>query len=465
MLGYLKKFNGLPAELKQKVSSPRAMAIIEALEKKYHLALAALIMKVMVKEVGLNDLTAYLRKENLTETDALALAKELKEQVFNSLGDYLIIKASPTAVSPGPAKFKACLPTMEVGPVDEPIVKGASFFFSPDDEAEIRELTKKIDTEKKTEVAAEKELPLKTIEEKLKEIIGQAKINFGSAVLADRFSSILKTYLLGIRNKLEVKSTLIKPFSNGGLSFDEESAQKIMVLADRILSNKPDQTVKNIISYSETRPPKPGISSDKPVILRDAPYDFSKLKKQADKIKADLEKLDTEHELAVPRSTPAKPLSKPKSQTPANPPSEAAADAGLMPLIKRRFEAENLGPSQRIRVEDVKYVPKVMGPLDEIKYLDLINFRRLDKDPVRATEKIKTKIDLLEEEGYGKRFEGIKSWRSSPLNKLYLQLGQISIGSNKPIDVIIEERKMKNLQYLSSEEFKAIMDLNKRLRF
>jgi len=65
MLVYLEKFNKLPAAVRNKVSDSRAMAIIEKLEKKYNVSLAALIMKVMVKEIALDDLTDHLLKENL----------------------------------------------------------------------------------------------------------------------------------------------------------------------------------------------------------------------------------------------------------------------------------------------------------------------------------------------------------------------------------------------------------------
>jgi len=201
-----------------------------------------------------------------------------------------------------------------------------------------------------------------------------------------------------------------------------------MVLADKAIKAKPGETM--------APPPKIKLP-ELAAIGREAAYDFSRLKK-----------LDTGHELPAP----------PK---PAAPP----AAAGQMPLIKRRFEAENLSQSTKARIEDVKFVPKVMGPIDEIKYLDLTAFRRLGGDPFKTAEKIKSKLALLEEESYGKRLEGIKAWRLSPIFKLYLALGGLSISANKPIDVIIEERKLAGGEYLTADEFRAIMDLNKNLRF
>ena len=71
----------------------------------------------------------------------------------------------------------------------------------------------------------------------------------------------------------------------------------------------------------------------------------------------------------------------------------------------------------KIKMEDVKFEPKTMGPIDELRHMNLINFRRFDKDPFKAVEKIKEKISLFENE-YRKKLEGIKAWRLSPLNKL-----------------------------------------------
>ncbi|MBI2459672.1 MAG: hypothetical protein HYV53_03925 [Parcubacteria group bacterium] len=471
MLAYLEKFNKLPAVVRSQVSDSRALAIIEELEKKYKVALAALIMKIMVGEIALNQLAENLLKENLSESQANELARALKQNIFSSA---MVKPASAAAIA--------------VPSISQPKVKGANFFFSPDDEEEIRQLTKKI-------VMAENlSLAPAVIDDKLTEIISRAQINFGSAGLAERFSQILRTYLRGIRNKLDVKAALMKPFLNGGLNFDEDSAQKVMLLADKVVhpvksqSEIGTQSVFNGVNSVPGLPampaqagqagqpikPLPKISLpelEKSEISRDAAYDFSKLATKDNKLKNDLKKLDVSRELApltpavLPAQAGASAAPAPKKTPQAQEKVPLKSDAGARPLIKRRFEAENLNQSQKVKIEDVKYVPRVMGPLDELKYLDLISFRRLDPDSLKSADKIKSKINLLAEKDYGKKLEGIKLWRLSPINKLYLAIGHLSISENKPVDVIIEERKARGEEYLSSEEFKAIMDLNKSLRF
>ena len=478
MLGYLQKFNSLPSSLRQKISGSEAMAKIEALEKKYNILLAVLIMKIVVREIKIDDLLDYLIKENLPKDRAEELAQELKQKIFFSLGNYF----SASEIKPE----RLIKPTMDApvlsadeSSVNEPKIKSASFFFSPDDEQEIRELTKKI------VIAENSDLVTETVDDKLKKIISRVQINFGSADLADRFSQILRTYLRGIRNKFETNATLMKPFLSGGLSFDEDSAEKVMSFADKVLNSESDQSIKPLLKINLPKSEKADSSLGRE-ISRDAAYDFSKLRKQDSKIKDDLKKLDTAHELAplTPTVLPAQagvsvpitqinaPIAKGKAsvitkevKTNPKPISPAVeSDSFDMPLIKRRFKAENLNQSQKAKVEDVKYIPRVMGPLDEIKYMNLINFRRLDRSPSKSADKIKNKINLLEED-YAKKLEGIKFWRQSPIYRLYLEIGHLSISDNKPIDVIIEERKMANLDYLTADEFRAIMDLNKSLRF
>lgn len=119
----------------------------------------------------------------------------------------------------------------------------------------------------------------------------------------------------------------------------------------------------------------------------------------------------------------------------------------------------------RKRMEDVKYVPKLTGPLDELKEMTLVDFRRLSHEPSVSANKISEKITFLEEESYSQRLAGIKAWRQSPVNKLYLEIGQQSINEKIGVDQVINSRRNEGSEFLSNDEFAAIMDLNKELRF
>ena len=75
------------------------------------------------------------------------------------------------------------------------------------------------------------------------------------------------------------------------------------------------------------------------------------------------------------------------------------------------------------------------------------------------------KIALLEKDSVTKKAQGIEAWRNSEVYRLYLDLGEESLKLAKNISAIIQDRLNNNQDTLSAEEFAAISDLNKNLRF
>lgn len=545
MLDYIKKFNNLSKELRGKVSVPAVMSAIEKLEKEYNVNLAAVVMKIMVKEEDVNKLADYFMQEfRLDKIKAEQLTKELKEKILFGVADYLGIKK----------EVRSNLPAGKAGKLEvrsdkaEEIVarqativqsvKGSDLLFLDEDEAEIKALAKHMD--KNTGIA----LSGDEIEKQLDKTLAQAQINFGSEELTSRFRGILKIYFRGVRDRIDTKQTLIKPIDVGGLGFDQESAEQVLKITDsnkagKALDTAPVEKVKiPKLAKEKTEDLKEsGLASIQRSGVRDIDYDLASLlnKKSVapkEKIKEQdtgeaFKKLDAKHELAPPppmlrRTSPSTPKLRPALSSVSSgfhqdqsrggqiSPSfsasvdvsekpgksiEAGKESAVMPRpgvetghkatttpkpaqeVKQIDDRKVYEATGKIKMEDVKakltpqqisgagFRPKVMGPIDELKYMGLISFRRLDKDSNSIVEKIKGKINLLEEEEYAKRFKGIKAWRASPVNQLYLEMGQASISENKPIDIIIKERKAEGKECLESKEFEAVTDLNRDLRF
>ncbi|MFZ4648751.1 MAG: hypothetical protein ACOYMB_03930 [Patescibacteria group bacterium] len=119
----------------------------------------------------------------------------------------------------------------------------------------------------------------------------------------------------------------------------------------------------------------------------------------------------------------------------------------------------------RVRMDDVKAAPRVMGPIEELRFLDVVSFRRLSNNPSEATAKILSKIKLLERNGYDRMTAGIAAWRQSETSHLYLKMCHDSAFQSKPLSEIIEACQMKNEECLTQEEIDAIMSLNAKLLF
>jgi len=124
-----------------------------------------------------------------------------------------------------------------------------------------------------------------------------------------------------------------------------------------------------------------------------------------------------------------------------------------------------VGVITKIKKQEPESVKTLSGPIDELQNLSLDNFRRLGDNAKDMADKVAYKINLLEEESFTKKAEGIKAWKSNVIYKLYLQIGNDSLENDKEIKEIIKDYKKAGKDVLTFEEFSAISDLNKLLRF
>lgn len=163
-----------------------------------------------------------------------------------------------------------------------------------------------------------------------------------------------------------------------------------------------------------------------------------------------------------------------KNDNPINPVSEnispinqagvaALRTAAAIPQNKASVFAEpNFSPIST----DSRLIPKVMGPLEELRYLDITNFRRLGASPEEAILKIESKIKLLEKDGYDKMINGVAAWRESPVNFLYLKMGQESLNKGLSFKQYTTNCQTSGAPgFLLWEEIEGIMTLNSRLMF
>jgi len=410
MFDYLQKFNELPKSLKDKVSNPAIMAIIDALDQKYHVELAPFVMKLMTKTVASNDLPLRLAEEfTLDQTSAEALAGELKEKVLAGVADYLGLNV---ALDPYSQKIVAA--------VNRIIAQVADF---PN---------------------------------------------------ADRLADVIKMYLRGVRNLIDTKEALAKNFS---LAFNQiEKLVGIMDVAKQELAGP--------------LPAKPAGALDRLGQLDkkvEAPYDLLKVLDTKHELKGGL---DVDHELAPIKPEQGKSLGIPpkvggtvsiihelakfdtdnQPTIPNAPAPKVPAPTVIKPLPVKPLSVPT-PPSvpvvkpvlpARPAVRDVRPM-KVMNPIDEIRFLDIINFRRLGNTPTEMAAKIKARIDLLLKEDYQKGLAAMRSFRESPLGRMYLAIVNYSLSQGIPLTRAVDLFKDQDKTSLSLAEVEAIMELNKNI--
>ncbi len=121
------------------------------------------------------------------------------------------------------------------------------------------------------------------------------------------------------------------------------------------------------------------------------------------------------------------------------------------------------GKQGKPQMTDVRFAPKLTGPLDELAQMNLQKFRRLSKDPTHATTKIKDLVALLTDQGMERHIEAVHAWRQSPMQQQYMQLMREAVATGKGITEVLSTKTGEDV--FTSEELLALMKLNDELRF
>jgi len=117
------------------------------------------------------------------------------------------------------------------------------------------------------------------------------------------------------------------------------------------------------------------------------------------------------------------------------------------------------------KLVDVQYKKKLVGPVDELGNMSTEEFRRLSNNADQAIQKIIDQLEVLKKDDYGQYIAGVKSWRRSPMNQLYIQMTQDALSQGLALTEVASQRRNKGEESLSPTEVKALMTLNGQLRF
>ncbi len=109
--------------------------------------------------------------------------------------------------------------------------------------------------------------------------------------------------------------------------------------------------------------------------------------------------------------------------------------------------------------------PQLYGLIGELGSLSIAEFRRLAKSPEEAVKKISQKIEILGQESFEKRLEGIRAYQQSPFQASYVALVAESFRRAKPVAELAEEKRAAGGDALSPDEIAAIVSFNSTLHF
>lgn len=306
------------------------------------------------------------------------------------------------------------------------------------------------------------------------DLIRTHTLSFTDDILTKRFRTVVTARLKDVRDSIETRDRLTRAEKVGGLGLTDDLAGRIMSDVERMATQ-----VQQGMRVQPTTSPVP-----KPVAP--APSTPSVHEQLLEKIRAQVPPPPTVPTASVvpppvvpTPPVPVAPVPVPKPAAVVQPPRPAAVrvqtpnlrTVPTMPPVARPAAAapspirRQFVTSERPTISDVRPPIQVMGPVDELRTLTIDELRRLTPSPADAMKKVEEKIDLLTEESFVLRSQGIAAWKQSPVNQLYLEIGRQSMEAGQPIDAVIGTRLQQGLPTVSVDEFNAIVDLNKRLRF
>jgi hypothetical protein len=342
-----------------------------------------------------------------------------------------------------------------------------------------------------------------------------------------RFRQLIFTYLKGVRSRIDLRDTLSRPAESGGLGLSPSQADKVIKLAAFI--SVPSAFASSATAFKPASPVQKIIDSEASKALAQAAADTSydlkaaimARQKEASKnvqpvqgqgVPVSIKRPETPVSEAVktkliePQKSQDKPLLEeslsPVPMVIAKPVTAIAPKPAMKPEIRRdkapvlakpivneekktvaikpdvsKIEEKKQEvpkpispaglrePGSNRRIQDIKPAPRVMSPIDELKLMSVLNFRRLGDSPQARTEKIVSKIKLLERDGYDKMVQGVKAWRVSPANRLYLQIAKDALVAGMKIKDAAEARGKQGKETYSLEEIEAVIGLNNKLMF
>lgn len=129
-------------------------------------------------------------------------------------------------------------------------------------------------------------------------------------------------------------------------------------------------------------------------------------------------------------------------------------DVSISNLIKKKKE-EAIHPN----IKDITH-PKMVsiGPVDELRYFTLVDFRRMSSKPEEAAVRLKQKFINLRKESYILYLDALNAWRNSPLFNDYIGISAEALNNNKPLEGVVVDREK-----IQIKEVFALIDMQKEL--
>src|SRR3989344_3332149 len=268
----------------------------------------------------------------------------------------------------------------------------------------------------------------------------------------NRLRSIIQLRLKDVRGTKETKEMVLHSIKDGGLGLTAPQAEELEKVCQEFLGKDltKEVLVKNINQLKKEIPksvtanlpmvelneiPEPYIPP--PVPTTAAPFNSFV---QNDHLREKKPKFSKDSVLNKEPGVEKKPPVAPKIQS-----------------LQPSFTISR--PTTPLAMQDIVGEGKTMGPLEELKYVTLTDFRRLSKNPAEAATRLGQKFKNLKEESYILFLQAWSAWRMSPLFQECLHSVLNSLQKGATLVTVVSSSK----DSIQMPEVEALVQMEKEL--
>ena len=268
-------------------------------------------------------------------------------------------------------------------------------------------------------------------------ILAKVKEQFSVPISKDiegRFDSLVLSRIRDVRSVLDFEQYAKETKEKGGLGFEEDQVGLLLAIiaaAQKIAAPKIAMAPELPRNDSESK--TPGTVPASSVTMPVSASGGSEAKQSDSGIRITPVMSPQFSKVSAPSPFPI-----PKEEYSFSPPAKPQNNKALM---------QDVTPSPR---------KQTIGPVDEIQYFSLTDFRRLSPKVESAKEILKGKFQSLQEESYVLFLDARDAWHESPLFRLYQETILHSLEEKK----ILKDALAQKTEGLSHAELDAIVEIN-----
>lgn len=276
------------------------------------------------------------------------------------------------------------------------------------------------------------------------EVINVLDVKFSNKEYRERFYDVCIKFIKNIRNKIQTFEILVKAKKNNGVGIDKNIADEILNKIEKV-KKQGEESLLEYHKKAEYKQPEEKIENNTKDLDIDKEDNLQHSRLQNNSVDEKKKNIIEEYVEGDMKFHVF----------------DGSVEEMYLNQIKNKEEISDMNVAADFmkKFENVKLI----GPIEELAFFTIKDFRNLDQNVEKRADKIEQKIKVLSSYSARKRVLGIKAWLACEVCLVYKKMIDESVKFGD-INRVITIRKENNAIYLTSEEIDVIAQLNRKLR-